>query len=232
MSTSRLAVVGRNDLSHSQLVARDLRSRFRSARVFVASVASSPGAGKTALFERTLEALLPVYQMAAIVADPATDRDARRLARRRAQVRQISTGTAPYLDAGMVDRVLDGWDLDDLDFLLIENVGNLVCPSWHDLGEDLRIVLVSVTEGEDKPLKYPEIFKRADAAVVTKMDLADAVDFNGDALYSNIDAVRPGIPVFELSAKTGWGMRDYLTFLETCRLERTLEDLQGAENEQ
>jgi hydrogenase nickel incorporation protein HypB len=226
VSARRLAIVGRNDLTHTELAVRDLRHRFRRAGVFVASVASSPGAGKTALFERTLEALVSVYQIAAIAADPATDRDAARLAQRRIPVRQITTGAAPQLDAGMVARALDQWDLTDLDFLLIENVGNLVCPSSYDLGEDLRVVLVSVTEGEDIPLKYSAIFEHADAVVVTKMDLADAAGFNGDALHTNIDAVSPGIPVFELSAKTGAGLRDFLMFLETCRLERTLTELE------
>jgi len=226
VSAGRLAIVGRNDLPVSELAARKLRARFRQAGVFVASVASSPGAGKTALFERTLEALVSVYQIAAIAADPATDRDAARLARRRVPVRQITTGAAAQLDPGMVARVLDGWDLTGLDFLFIENVGNLVCPSSCDLGEDLRVVLVSVTESEDTPLKYPTIFEHADVAVITKMDLADAAGFNGDALHTNLEAVRPGIPVFELSAKTGAGLRDFLMFLETCRLERTLTELE------
>ena len=226
MSARRLAIVGRNDLTHTELAARSLRDRFRQAGVFVASAASSPGAGKTALFERTLEALVSVYQIAAIAADPATDRDAARLGQRRVPVRQIMTGAAAQLDAGMVARVLDGWDLGDLDFLLIENVGNLVCSSSYDLGEDLRLVLVSVTESEDTPLKYPTIFEHADAAVITKMDLADAAGFNGDALHTNLEDVRHGIPVFELSAKTGAGLHDFLMFLETCRLERTLTELE------
>ena len=152
MSARQLAIVGRTDLTRGELAARTLRHRFQQAGVFVASAASSPGAGKTALFERTLEALVSVYQIAAIAADPATDRDAARLARRRVPVRQITTGAAAQLDAGMVARVLDGWNLTDLDFLLIENVGNLICSSSSDLGEDLRVVLVSVTECEDTPL--------------------------------------------------------------------------------
>jgi len=105
------------------------------------------------------------------------------------------------------------WDLSQLDFLFVENVGNLVCPSSYDLGEDLRLVLISVTEGEDKPLKYPTIFNSADVAIVTKTDLAEAVDFNWDAAYGNIQAVRPGMRVFRLSSKTGVGMEEYLQFL-------------------
>lgn len=229
MSPARLAVVGRSSLTQSERVARDLRDRFRAAGVFVASIASSPGSGKTALLERMLEVLLPVYQIAAIVADPASHRDAARLDRSQALVRQITTRAAAHLDPAMIDRGLTGWDLDDLDFLFIENVGTLVCPVGYDLAEDLRLVLVSVTEGEDKPLKYPVIFAHADAVVVTKIDLADASEFNGDALYANLEQVHPGVPTFEVSAKTGRGMREYLTFLETCRLECTLGALSAME---
>ena len=222
MSVARLAVVGRSSVTQSERAVRDLRSRFRSAGVFVASVASSPGSGKTALLERMFEVLVPVYQVAAVVSDPASDRDAVRLARSRALVRQITTRAAAHLDAAMIERGLAGWDLEDLDFLFIENVGTLVCPASYDLAEDLRLVLISVTEGEDKPLKYPAMFQYADAVVVTKMDLADATEFNGDALYANLERVHPGLPTFEVSAKTGRGMREYLTFLETRKLERTL----------
>ena len=152
--------------------------------------------------------------MAALVGDLATENDAARLARSQAPVRQITTGTLCHLEAAMVEKALDDWqDLHQLDFLFIENVGNLVCPSSYDLGEDLRLVLISVTEGEDKPLKYPTIFNSADVAIVTKMDLAAAVEFNWDIAYSNIQAVRPGMQVFRVSAKTGEGMEDYLSFL-------------------
>ncbi len=117
----------------------------------------------------------------------------------------------------MVQKALEEeqWDLNQLDFLFIENVGNLVCPSSYDLGEDLRLVLISVTEGEDKPLKYPTIFNSADVSIVTKLDLAAAVEFSWQTAYNNIQAVRPGMPVFKLSAKTGDGMEKYLEFLAT-----------------
>jgi hydrogenase nickel incorporation protein HypB len=117
----------------------------------------------------------------------------------------------------MVQNALDGWRLDELDFLFIENVGNLVCPSSYDLGEDLRLVLLSVTEGEDKPLKYPTIFNTADVAVITKIDLAAAVEFDRAAAHRNIQSVRPGMQVFELSAKSGQGMEEWLDFLESRR---------------
>ena len=134
-------------------------------------------------------------------------------------VRQITTGTVCHLDADMVATALDGWNLQDLDFLFIENVGNLVCPASYDLGECLRLVLFSVTEGEDKPRKYPTIFNTADIAVVTKMDLAAAVGFDTAAAYRSIEAVRPGMRVFEVSAKCGVGMENWLACLRQYRMD-------------
>jgi hydrogenase nickel incorporation protein HypB len=160
-----------------------------------------------------LTLLRPEYRVAALVGDLATENDAARLARSGAPVKQISTGTICHLDAQMVERALAEWKLDELDILFIENVGNLVCPSSYDLGEDLRLVLLSVTEGEDKPLKYPTIFNTADVAIITKMDLADAVEFDAAAAHDNIQSVRPGMRVFEVSAKTGAGMDELLRFI-------------------
>jgi hydrogenase nickel incorporation protein HypB len=202
-------------------VARTLRDRFRAAGVFVVSLVSSPGSGKTAFLEKTLTELRKDYRVAALVGDLATENDALRLARSQAPVKQITTGTLCHLEAAMVQSALEeeGWDLNQLDFLFIENVGNLVCPSSYDLGEDLRLVLISVTEGEDKPLKYPTIFNSADVAIVTKIDLAEAVEFSWEAAYKNIQAVRPGMPVFRLSSKTGEGMGEYLKFLAAHLLE-------------
>ena len=211
----RLVEVRKNVLKQNDVVARALRTRFRAAGVFVVSLVSSPGSGKTAFLEKTLTALRPRYRVAALVGDLATENDAARLARSQAPVKQIITGTLCHLEAAMVQRAVDeeGWDLSQLDFLFIENVGNLVCPSSYDLGEDLRGVLLSVTEGEDKPLKYPTIFNSADVAIITKSDLAEAVDFDAEATRRNIQAVRPGMRVFQLSAKTGEGVQEYLGFL-------------------
>ena len=211
----RLIEVRKNVLKQNDLVARSLRERFRAAGVFVVSLVSSPGSGKTAFLERTLSVLRANYRVAALVGDLATENDALRLARSQAPVKQITTGTLCHLEAAMVQSALEEWDLNQLDFLFIENVGNLVCPSSYDLGEDLRLVLISVTEGEDKPLKYPTIFNSADVAIVTKVDLAATVEFSWETAYKNIQAVRPGMPVFQLSAKTGEGMEKYLGFLET-----------------
>jgi hydrogenase nickel incorporation protein HypB len=181
--------------------------------VYAVSLVSSPGAGKTAFLERVLADLGRTHRVAALVGDLATDNDARRLARSGAPVRQITTGTVCHLEADMVARALDDWPLGDLDVLFVENVGNLVCPATFDLGEDLRLVLFSVTEGEDKPLKYPTIFNTADVAVVTKMDLAAAVEFDAAAAHRSIQAVRPGIEVIEVSTKTGFGMDRWMNFL-------------------
>src|ERR1700730_4342611 len=216
---TRLIEVRKNVLKQNDVVARSLRDRFRAAGVFVVSLVSSPGSGKTAFLEKTLTLLRPNNRVAALVGDLATENDAQRLARSEAPVKQITTGTLCHLEAAMVQSALEGWDLNQLDFLFIENVGNLVCPSSYDLGEDLRLVLISVTEGEDKPLKYPTIFNSADVAVVTKVDLAAAVEFSWKTAYNNIQAVRPGVPVFQISSKTGHGMDEYLEFLG-ARLKR------------
>jgi len=197
------------------VIARGLRERFRNAGVFAVSLVSSPGSGKTAFLERVLTVLNARYRVAALVGDLATENDAVRLARSQAPVKQIATGTLCHLEAAMVQTSLQGWNLDELDFLFIENVGNLVCPSSYDLGEDLRLVLMSTTEGEDKPLKYPTIFNSADAAVITKMDLAAAVEFDEQAARRSIQAVRPGMPVFGVSAKTGDGMDEFLAYLSS-----------------
>jgi hydrogenase nickel incorporation protein HypB len=213
----RLVEVRKNVLKQNDLMARALRERFREAGVLAVSLVSSPGSGKTAFLEKTLTLLHGRYRVAALVGDLATENDAARLARSQAPVKQILTGTVCHLEAAMVQNALEGWDLAQLDFLFIENVGNLVCPSSYDLGEDLRFVLLSVTEGEDKPLKYPTIFNSADVAVITKSDLAAAVEFDEALVRRNIQAVRPGMEVFKLSAKTGEGMPAHLEYLESRR---------------
>jgi hydrogenase nickel incorporation protein HypB len=211
----RLVQVRQHVLKHNDTVARALRERFRAAGVFVVSLVSSPGAGKTMFLEKLLGQIRNRFRVAALVGDLATDNDARRLARSQVPVRQITTGTVCHLEAEMVRDAVQEWNLDSLDFLFIENVGNLVCPSSFDLGEELRLVLFSVTEGEDKPLKYPTIFHTADVAIVTKMDLAAAVEFDAAAAHRNIQAVRPGMRVFELSAKTGEGMEEWVSYLQS-----------------
>jgi hydrogenase nickel incorporation protein HypB len=217
---TRMIEVRENILKQNDIAARALRQRFQDAEVFVVSMVSSPGAGKTALLEKILTVLRAQFRVAALVGDLATENDAVRLARSRAPVRQIITGTVCHLEAAMVQKALEEWKLNELDFLFIENVGNLVCPSSYDLGEDLRLVLMSVTEGEDKPLKYPTIFNSADVALVTKMDLAAAVEFDSVTTHCNIQAVRPGMAVFDVSAKSDSGMEEFLNFLRSRRAVR------------
>jgi len=215
MSEPRLVEVRKNILKQNDVIARALRDRFHQAGVFVTSLVSSPGAGKTAFLEKILTLLRPQYRVAAVVGDLATENDAARLARSHAPVKQITTGTLCHLEAAMVEKSLEDWKLENLDFLFIENVGNLVCPSSYDLGEDLRLVLLSVTEGEDKPLKYPTIFNSADVAVITKMDLAVPCEFDEALAERNIQAVRPGIRTFKVSTKTGEGTEEFLHYLAT-----------------
>ena len=211
----RMLEVRRNLLKDNDQRARALRQRFAQAGVHVVSLVSGPGSGKTALLEALLTRLTRAgRRTAALVGDLATENDARRLARSGAPVRQINTGTLCHLEARMIESELEcglaPWDLAALDILFIENVGNLVCPSSYDLGESERWVLSSVTEGEDKPLKYPTIFNSADTAVITKLDLAAAVECDLALLRANIEVVRPGMRVVETSSKTGRGL-DQLT---------------------
>lgn len=216
---TRIVEVRHGILKKNDELAHKLRTRFEQSGVFVVNLVSSPGSGKTALLEQTLAALSGTYRAAALVGDLATDNDATRLARSGAPIRQISTGTTCHLEAEMIDSALDGWDLDDYDILFIENVGNLVCPASYDLGENLRVVLFSTTEGEDKPLKYPTIFNSADAALLTKMDLAAAVEFDRDLAVRSIHQVRPELPILDTSARAENGLRDWLAYV-TDRIER------------
>jgi hydrogenase nickel incorporation protein HypB len=214
----RILEVRTKILKKNDETARAMRRRFESQGVVVVNIVASPGTGKTAFLEATLSRLhasgIPV---AAVVGDLETDNDARRLARSGVPVRQIMTHGLCHLEAEMVQSHLDGLDLAGMHYLFIENVGNLVCPTSWDLGESVRLVLLSVTEGEDKPLKYPGLFHTCDLAAITKIDLAAACEFNRDLARANIEAVRPGLPIIETSAKTGAGLDDWLAFLAAAR---------------
>ncbi len=216
--TTRIVELRRGILKKNDELAAGLRQRFAAAGVLVLNLVSSPGTGKTSFLERTLRELHTAgAKAAALVGDLETDNDAQRLATSGAPVRQINTHGICHLEAEMVGRHLDGWDLAALDYLFIENVGNLVCPSSYDLGEKIRVVLLSVTEGEDKPLKYPSLFNSADAAVITKIDLAEPCGFNREAALHNIHEIRPGIRIFETSAKTGTGLAEWYAYLAEVR---------------
>jgi hydrogenase nickel incorporation protein HypB len=219
--TTRIVELRRGILKKNDELAAELRARYVAAGVLVLNLVSSPGTGKTAFLERTMRGLKASgARMAALVGDLETDNDARRLASSGAPVRQINTHGICHLDAEMIGKHLEGWEgvaLDRLDYLFIENVGNLVCPSSYDLGERIRVALLSVTEGEDKPLKYPTLFNSADAAVITKIDLAEPCAFDRETALKNINEIRPGIRIFETSAKTGAGMEEWLAYLATAR---------------
>jgi hydrogenase nickel incorporation protein HypB len=219
--TTRIVELRRGILKKNDELAAGLRDRYTTAGVLVLNLVSSPGAGKTAFLERTLKELKAQgARVAALVGDLETDNDARRLASSGAPVRQINTHGICHLDAEMISHHLEGWELADLDYLFIENVGNLVCPSSYDLGEKIRVALLSVTEGEDKPLKYPTMFNSADAAVITKIDIAEPCDFDRVEALKNINEIRPGIRIFETSAKTGAGMDEWLAYLAEERASK------------
>ncbi|HBB74666.1 MAG TPA: hydrogenase accessory protein HypB [Planctomycetaceae bacterium] len=218
MSEPRILEVRTSILKRNDEVAREMREEFRRAGMVVVNLVSSPGSGKTRLLYETLVRLRRAgRRVAAIVGDVETDRDARRLGASGAPVRQIMTHGLCHLEAEMVRRELLAWPSEHVDCLFIENVGNLVCPTSWDLGESLRVALLSVAEGEDKPLKYPGLFNTADVAVITKTDLAEACDFDRAAALDALAAVRPGMPVIETSAKSGAGLDAWITFLEARR---------------
>lgn len=208
-------------------VAAHNREHFRGHGVLALNLMGSPGSGKTAVLEATARARTGI-RIAAVSGDLATDLDARRLEAAGIPARTITTGSACHLDAEMIHRALHHVDLDQLDVFVVENVGNLVCPADFDLGEAVRVVLLSVTEGEDKPLKYPPMFFSSDLAVITKIDIADAVEFDRQAALTNLERVHPGIPVLEVSAKKDIGMEAWLDLLaqrlEAFRAVETVTD--------
>lgn len=218
MTTPRILEVRTKILKKNDETARAMRQQFDRLGLLVVNLVSSPGTGKTSFLLETLRRLREQGEpVAAIVGDLETDNDARRLAESGAPVRQIMTHGLCHLEADMVAQELADWNLADFHYLFIENVGNLVCPTSWDLGEHVRLALLSVTEGEDKPLKYPGLFNTADVAAITKCDLAEACEFNRDLAMANIASVRPGMTVFETSAKLGNGIDQWLAYLASRR---------------
>ncbi len=203
----------RKVLNENDRIAAGLRDQFRTHGTLCVNLISSPGSGKTALLERTLAGFDPSRRVAVLTGDIQTDNDARRLARFGFPVRQITTGGACHLDASMVVRALQGWDLDGLEILFLENVGNLVCPTSYDLGEEARAVLLSVTEGEDKPLKYPATFHHADVMVLNKIDLLPYVPFQADLACENARRIQPEIEILKVSCTTGEGLDHWNAWL-------------------
>jgi len=204
-------------LSENDRIAGELRERFREHGVLCLNLISSPGAGKTSLLERTLEGFAPGGRVAVLTGDIQTDNDAKRLARFGFPVRQITTGGTCHLDARMVERALGGWRLESLDLLLIENVGNLVCPASYDLGEAAKIVVLSVAEGEDKPLKYPAIFFKSALLLLNKIDLLPHVPFDIAQARENARRVHPEMEIVEISCTTGEGLEGWRQWLHRRR---------------
>ena len=204
-------------LSENQRIANELRQRFQQNGVVVLNLISSPGSGKTSLLERTLEAFPRSTRVAVLTGDIQTENDARRLQRFGFPARQITTGGTCHLDGRMIEKALAGWPLDVLDLLLIENVGNLVCPSSYDLGEHAKIVLLSVAEGEDKPLKYPSIFAKSSLMVLNKIDLLPYVKFDVHAARENARRVHPGMEILEVSCTEGTGFNAWMQWLQAAR---------------
>jgi hydrogenase nickel incorporation protein HypB len=218
----RILEVRTKILKKNDELAREMRAEFLDAGVLVVNLVSSPGTGKTTFLRETLRHFMNHgIGVAAVVGDLETDNDARRLAESGAPVRQIMTHGMCHLEADMVRTHIEGWDLNTLDYLFIENIGNLVCPTSWDLGESVRVALLSVTEGEDKPLKYPGLFNTSDVAIITKCDLADVCEFNRTEALNNIQNVRPGMKVIESSAKTGLGLTEWINYLKTMRSQLT-----------
>jgi len=194
------------------------RAFFKEQKVFVLNMMSSPGSGKTETLCKTLARLMPEIRVGVIVGDVCTTNDADRLEVTGAKVTQINTdqfGGDCHLAAHLIDASARDLGCDDLDLLIVENIGNLVCPAEFDIGEDARAVVLSVTEGEDKPLKYPLMFQVADAAILNKVDLLPYLDFDAPLAVENMKKVHPGMPVFEISAKTEEGFEPWLEWLKT-----------------
>src|SRR5580698_9810613 len=210
----RVVKIASNLMVKNDALAARLRDRFAQNRTLVVNILSSPGSGKTTLLEETLDRLAPKYSVGALVGDQATANDATRLARSGVPVHQITTAAECRLDAEMITQALAKWGEKRFDALFIENVGNLICPAEYDLGEDLRVVLFSVTEGEDKPLKYPLAFNTSNVALVTKIDIAEAVGYDRLLAQRNIQAVNPDVSILELSARTGAGMDEWIKLID------------------
>ena len=214
--------IGQSILAKNDHLAQRNRDYFLAKDLLVLNVLSSPGSGKTTLIQRTIKELANQLKAGVIVGDLATDNDAQRLKTGGTPVRQITTGTVCHLEADMVMSAAQQISLDELDLLIIENVGNLVCPAAYDLGENLRVVVLSVTEGEDKPLKYPTMFKSANVVIINKIDIAEAVGFLREEALANIRKVAPQATIFELSARSGTGMGNWCDFLRKQKTGKIL----------
>jgi hydrogenase nickel incorporation protein HypB len=210
---SRTVLVEEDLLAKNQRHAAANRSRFETHQLFVLNLVSSPGSGKTSILERTLKELAGQMAFAVLEGDQQTSNDAERIAATGAPAKQINTGTGCHLDAHMVCHGTEAFDLRTIDILMIENVGNLVCPASFDLGEDHKVVVLSVTEGEDKPLKYPHMFRAADLLLINKLDLLPYLQFDLEKCKAFARRVNPRIEIIELSCHNGEGMSAWYGWL-------------------
>ncbi len=206
-------------LNENQRIAAELREKFRENKILVLNVISSPGSGKTTLLEKTLQAFDRSKRVVVLTGDLQTENDAKRLAQWGFPVKQIVTGGTCHLDAKMIEKHLADWPLDSFDLLLIENVGNLVCPSSYDLGEHAKVVILSVTEGEDKPLKYPSIFFKSELMILSKTDLLPYVPFDPELAKKNARTVHPGMQIVEVSSAKGNGLKEWLDWIDAKLVE-------------
>jgi hydrogenase nickel incorporation protein HypB len=215
--------VVRKVLDVNNTMAEQNRKLFAGKKVFVLNVMSSPGSGKTTMLGKTISRLMPEVRTAVIVGDVSTTNDADRLAKTGAPVVQVNTdafGGDCHLAAHVIAKAAESFTLEDVDLLIVENVGNLVCPAEFDIGEDAKAVVLSVTEGEDKPLKYPLMFRVCDAAILNKIDLLPYLEYNKDEAVRNILQIHPGIPVFEMSARTEDGLEPWVIWLKEMVKEK------------
>ncbi len=218
--TERVAVE-QKVLSENDKLAAEIRTRLKASKVLALNLVSSPGSGKTSLLEKTLGALNNELRLALVAGDVQTDNDARRLEKAGGKiVKPIVTGGTCHLDARMVTKAIAEFDLSKLDILFVENVGNLVCPSSYDLGEDMKVVLISTTEGDDKPLKYPGMFRRSSVMVINKIDLLGSSDFDMETVKKNALSINGQLKIFELSCRTGQGLDQWLAWLKSAVNEK------------
>lgn len=209
-------------LSQNERKALGNQKVFEQSKLLAINVMGSPGAGKTTVLEKTIDILVKSAGLAVIEGDIYTSKDAERIERHNVPVKQINTGGACHLDAAMVAKVLEDFRLDDIDLLIIENVGNLVCPVEFDLGEDFKIAVLSITEGDDKPMKYPLLFRKSTAVILNKMDLLEFTDVDIEALRVDIKKINPQIEIFEVSARTGAGIDEWANWLLARLKEKSL----------
>lgn len=209
-------------LNENQILAEQLRARYRQQGILCVNLISAPGSGKTLLLEKTLERMDQGTRVAVLTGDLQTENDAQRLAKFGFPVKQIVTGGTCHLDARMVEKHLADWNLENIELLIVENVGNLVCPSSYDLGEDAKIVLLSTTEGEDKPLKYPSIFFKSELMILTKIDLLPYVPFKSNVAKENARRVHPQMEILEVSSTTGEGLDAWMNWI-TARQRKAKE---------